>query len=58
VSYRELAQAETIEGIGGEPLIAIGIGEVELQCRTVNGVSKVTLKEVRHVPEAKASCLL
>jgi hypothetical protein len=55
VSYRELAEAETIEGIGGEPLIAIGIGEVELQCKTVNGVSKVTLKEVRRVTEAKAS---
>jgi hypothetical protein len=54
-SYRELAQAETIEGIGGEPLIAIGIGEVELQCKTVNDVSKVTLKEVPHVPEVKAS---
>ena len=55
VSYRELAKAETIEGIGGEPLIAVGIGEVELECKVRDGVSKVTLKEVRHVPEAKAS---
>jgi hypothetical protein len=55
VSYNELAQPETIEGIGGEPLVAVGIGEVELECKTGDGVSKVTLKEVRHVPEAKAN---
>ena len=55
VSYKELAQPETIEGIGGEPLVALGIGEVELECKTGDGVSKVTLKEVRHVPEAKAN---
>ena len=54
-SYRELARAETIEGIGGESLKAVGIGEVELECKTADGVSKVTLKEVRHVPGAKAS---
>ena len=55
VSYKELAQPETIKGIGGEPLIAVGIGEVELECKTGCGVSKVTLKEVRHVPDAKAN---
>eukprot|EP00243_Klebsormidium_subtile_P008726 TRINITY_DN418_c0_g1_i2.p1 TRINITY_DN418_c0_g1~~TRINITY_DN418_c0_g1_i2.p1 ORF type:complete len:569 (+),score=90.43 TRINITY_DN418_c0_g1_i2:723-2429(+) len=55
VSYKKLAQPETIEGIGGEPLVAVGIGEVELECKTGDGVSKVTLKEVRHVPEAKAN---
>ena len=54
-SYRELARTETVEGIGGEPLKAVGIGEVELECKTADGVSKVTLKEVRHVPGAKAS---
>ena len=54
-SYRELARAETIEGIEGETLKAVGIGEVELECKTADGASKVTLKEVRQVPGAKAS---
>jgi hypothetical protein len=44
-----------LEEVGGEPLIANDIVKVELQCKIVNGVSKVTLKEVRHVPKAKAS---
>ncbi len=55
VNYKELARPETIEGIGGEHLVAVGIGEVELECKTGDGVNKVTLKEVRHVPEAKAN---
>ena len=55
VSYEELAQPETIEGIGGEPLIAVGIGEVELECKSGCGGSMVSLLVVRVVPEAKAN---
>jgi hypothetical protein len=54
-SYRELVRDEKIMGICGEPLIAVGIGEVELKCKTPSGVSTVTLREVRHAPEAQAS---
>ena len=54
-SYRKLGLAEVIEGIGGEPLTAVGVGTVELQCSTPNGAGSVTLKEVRHVPEARAN---
>ena len=35
--------------------MAMGVGEVELVCRTPSGVSTVTLSEVRHAPEARAS---
>jgi hypothetical protein len=54
-SYMKLRQPELIEGFGGEPLSAIGVGVVELQCKTSNGVGMVTLKEVRHVPKARAN---
>ena len=54
-SYMKLKQPELIEGIGGEPLTAIGIGVVELHCKTSNGVGMVTLREVRHVPKARAN---
>ena len=54
-SYRKLVRNEEIQGICGEPLIAMGIGEVELLCKTPSGVSTVTLKEVRHAPEARMS---
>jgi hypothetical protein len=54
-SYIKLKQTELIEGIGGEPLTAIGIGVVELHCKTSNGVGMVTLREVRHVPKARAN---
>ncbi|GAQ93117.1 hypothetical protein KFL_013080040 [Klebsormidium nitens] len=55
VSYKKLAQPEVIDGIGGEPLTAVGVGMVELQCRTPKGVGTVTLYEVRHVPKARAN---
>ena len=55
MSYRKLGQPEVIEGIGGEPLTAVGVGVVELQCRTPSGVGTVTLYEVRHVPKARAN---
>jgi hypothetical protein len=54
-SYRELRQAETIEGIGGEPVTAVGVGVIELHWQTPAGVSTVTLQEVRHVPKARAN---
>ena len=54
-SYRELEREEKIFGIGGESLIAVGIGEVELKCKTPSGVSTVTLREVRHASRAQAS---
>jgi hypothetical protein len=52
-SYIKLKQPELIEGIGGEPLTAIGV--VELHCKPSNGVGMVTLREVRHVPKARAN---
>jgi hypothetical protein len=51
----KLKQPELIEGIGGEPLTATGIGVVELHCKTSNGVGMVTLREVRHVPKQRAN---
>jgi hypothetical protein len=33
----------------------VGIGEVQLDCKTPEGPCVVTLKEMRHVPEAKAN---
>jgi hypothetical protein len=57
-SYRELVRDEKIMGICGEPLIAMGIGEVELTCKTLSGVSTVTLREVRHAPRAQPSLFL
>ena len=51
-SYKKLVREQEIMGICGEPLIAMGIGEVEL---TPSGVSTVTMKEVRHAPEARMS---
>src|SRR3569623_45214 len=54
-SYRELVGDEKIVGICGESLIAVGIGEVKLKCKTSSGVSTVTLREVRHAPRAQAS---
>ena len=54
-SYRKLVREEEIMGICGEPLMAVGVGEVELVCKTPSGVSTVTLREVRHAPEARAS---
>ena len=54
-SYKKLAREEEIVGICGEPLMAVGIGEVELKCKTSSGVSTVTLREVRHAPEARVS---
>lgn len=54
-SYRKLGQEETIEGIAGEPVKAVGVGEVKLECQTKTGTKTVTLMEVRHVPEARAN---
>src|SRR3569623_1234812 len=54
-SYRKLEREAEIAGICGESLIAVGIGEVQLKCKTPSGVSTVTLKEVRHAPRAHAS---
>jgi hypothetical protein len=54
-SCMKLKQPELIEGIGGEPLTAIGTGVVELHCKTSNGVGMVTLREVRYVPKARAN---
>jgi hypothetical protein len=54
-SYERLARTEKIEGLGGEALTAVGIGRVVLECETPNGPSVVTLKEVWHVPEARAN---
>jgi hypothetical protein len=51
----KLKQPELIEGIGGEPLTAKRTGVVELHCITSNGVGMVTLREVRHVPKARAN---
>ena len=55
VSYKKLARAEKIEGLGGEALEAVGIGRVVLECETPSGRSVVTLNEVRHVPGAKVN---
>lgn len=55
--YRRLARPEAIEGLGGELLEVVGIGEVELRCQTKEGVRLITLKDVRHVPRAKANLL-
>ena len=41
-SYRELVREEKIVGICGESLVVVGIGEVELKCKTPSGVSTVT----------------
>jgi hypothetical protein len=54
-SYRKLVSSEKIKGIGGQPLRAVGVGEVQLECTTPEGPCVVTLREVRHVPEAKAN---
>ena len=54
-SYKELVHDEKIVGICGVSLIAVGIGEVELKCKTPSGVSTVTLREVRHAPRAQAN---
>jgi hypothetical protein len=54
-SYRKLVTSEKIKGIGGQPLEAVGVGKVQLECKTPEGPCVVTLKEVRHVPEAKAN---
>lgn len=56
-SYRRLAKPEKIEGIGGELLEVVGIGKVELRCQTKEGVRVTTLRDVRHVPGAKANLL-
>ena len=55
--YRRLARPEAIEGLGGELLEVVGIGEVELRCQTKEGVRLITLRNVRHVPGAKANLL-
>ncbi|GAQ92754.1 hypothetical protein KFL_011220030 [Klebsormidium nitens] len=39
-SYERLARTETIEGLGGEALTAVGIGQVVLECETPNGTGK------------------
>jgi hypothetical protein len=54
-SYRKLVTSEKIKGIGRQPLRAVGVGEVQLECKTPEGPCVVTLREVRHVPEAKAN---
>jgi hypothetical protein len=54
-SFRKLVRTEKIKGIGGQPLIAMGIDEVQLECKTAEGPCMVTLRELRHVPEAKAN---
>jgi hypothetical protein len=54
-SYRKLVRTKKIKGIGGQPLTAVGIGKVQLECKTPEGPCVVTLKEVCHVPEAKAN---
>jgi hypothetical protein len=54
-SYRKLVRTEKTKGIGGQPLTAVGVGEVQLECNTPEGPCVVTLKEVRQVPEAKAN---
>jgi hypothetical protein len=54
-SYRKLVTSEKIKGIGGQPMRAVGIGKVLLECKTPEGPCVVTLMEVRHVPEAKAN---
>jgi acetyl-CoA carboxylase carboxyltransferase component len=54
-SYMKLGHPEMIEGIGGEPVAAVGIGIIELHCKTPAGVSIVTLQEVRHVSKARAN---
>ena len=54
-SYRKLVREEKIIGICGEPLMAVGVGEVKLKCKTPSGKSTVTLREVRHAPEAQLS---
>ncbi|GAQ93578.1 hypothetical protein KFL_016730010, partial [Klebsormidium nitens] len=56
-SYRRLAKPERIEGIGGERLEVVGIDEVKLRCQTKEGVRLITLRDVRHVPEAKANLM-
>jgi hypothetical protein len=53
-SYRKLVTSKKIKGIGGQPLRAVGVGKVQLECKTPEGPCVVTLREVRHVPEAKA----
>jgi hypothetical protein len=54
-SYRRLVRTEKIKGIGGQPLIAVGVGKVRLECKTPEGPCMVTLRLVRHVQEAKAN---
>jgi hypothetical protein len=36
-------------------MTAVGIGEVELKCKTPEGTSTVLLKEVLHIPYARAN---
>jgi hypothetical protein len=54
-SYRKLVTSEKIKGIGDQPLRAVGVGEVQLKCKTIEGPCVVTLSKVRHVPKAKAN---
>jgi hypothetical protein len=53
--YKRLVRPERIEGISGETLEVVGVGQVKLQCQTSDGARMVLLREVLHVPQAKAS---
>jgi hypothetical protein len=55
--YQRLARPEAIEGLGGELLEVVGIGEVKLRCQTREGVRLISLRNVRHVPAARANLL-
>jgi hypothetical protein len=53
--YRKLKKPQRIEGISGEMLEVIGIGQVELQCQTRDGAKVVLLRDVLHAPKARAN---
>jgi hypothetical protein len=50
-----LVRPKRIEGISGETPKVVGVGQVKLQCQTSDGARMVLLREVLHVPQAKAS---
>jgi hypothetical protein len=53
--YKRLVRPERFEGISGETLEVVGVGQVKLQCQTSDGARMVLLREVLHVPQTKAS---
>jgi hypothetical protein len=55
--HKRLVRLERIEGISGETLEVVGVGQVKLQYRTSDGARMILLREVLHVPQAKASLL-